>query len=324
MAVTLTAAQLAEAVGVDLKTATRLLAVAAELVNRFAPDAPDAIANEAAIRTAGWLAEQPSAAITSETEGDTCIILALGRFARPDDLDGSGDRLRTLDKHDLELVGGAGVVFVRWGSTPGQPYVGVGPLSWAHTTARLQSEAERSLADEAQGPLAQLLAIPQDGGDDSDSDALKMLKSDIAGARGKALLVETSASGWGEGRTAAPQRDWQAARLWPAPPVTMATIRKDAFEAVLAACGVPPSLFTDADGTSQREAVRRWHLNLVLPLARMVEHELTAKLETEVRLKFDAYPLDLAGRAQAFQKLVAGGVAVNEALATSGLLAGAD
>ena len=108
------------------------------------------------------------------------------------------------------------------------------------------------------------------------------------------------------------------------PPESMATIRKDAFEAVLAACGVPASLFTDADGTSQREAVRRWHLNLVLPLARMVEHELTAKLESEVRLKFDSYPLDLAGRAQAFQKLVAGGVAVNEALATSGLLAGAD
>ena len=33
------------------------------------------------------------------------------------------------------------------------------------------------------------------------------------------------------------------------------------------------------------------------------------------------YPLDLAGRAQAFQKLVAGGVAVNEALVTSGLMA---
>ena len=70
MAITLTAAQLAEAVGVDSATATRLLAVASELVNRFAPDAPAAIANEAVIRTAGWLAEQPSAAITSETEGD--------------------------------------------------------------------------------------------------------------------------------------------------------------------------------------------------------------------------------------------------------------
>ena len=217
----------------------------------------------------------------------------------------------------------SGVVFVRWGSAPGQPYVGIGPLSWAHTTARLQSEAERSLADEAQGPIAQLLAIPADGGDAGDDDSLKMLKSDIAAARGAALLVETSAAGWGEGRTAAPQRDWQAARLGPAPPVTMATIRRDAFESVLAACGTPPSLFIDSDGTSQREAVRRWHLGTVLPLARLVEHELTVKLETDVRLKFDNYPLDLAGRAQAFQKLVAGGVAVSEALATSGLLADA-
>ena len=89
------------------------------------------------------------------------------------------------------------VVFVRWGGTPGQPYVGTGPLSWAHTTARLQSEAERSLADEAQGPLAQLIAVPQDGGDDGDDDPLKMLKADIRGARGKALLLETSAAALG-------------------------------------------------------------------------------------------------------------------------------
>ena len=70
MAVTLTSAELAEAVGVDLATATRLLAVASALVQRFADGAPAEISNEAVIRTAGWLAEQPSAAITSETEGD--------------------------------------------------------------------------------------------------------------------------------------------------------------------------------------------------------------------------------------------------------------
>ena len=213
----------------------------------------------------------------------------------------------------------AGVVFVRWGSTPGQPYVGVGPLSWAHTTARLQSEAERSLADEAQGPLAQLLAIPQDGGDDGADDSLKRLKADIAGARGKALLVETSAAGWGEGRTAAPQRDWQAARLGPAPPVTMATIRKDAFEAVLAACGTPPSLFVDSDGTSQREAVRRWHLNTVLPLARLVEHELSMKLETPVTLKFDSYALDMVSRATVVAKLAQAGVPMATALDAVGM-----
>lgn len=215
----------------------------------------------------------------------------------------------------------AGVVFVKWGSTPGQPYVGTGPLSWAHTTARLQSETERSLADEAGGPLAQLLAVPQDGGDDGDDDPLAALKADVRTARGKALLLETVAAGWGEGRTAAPKRDWQASRLGPDPPESMARIQEAAFSAVLAATGTPPSLFVDADGTSQREAVRRWHLGTVLPLARILEAELAAKLEGDVRLRFDAYPLDLAGRAQAFQKLVAGGVPVSEALTTAGLLA---
>lgn len=215
----------------------------------------------------------------------------------------------------------SGVVFVRWGGTPGQPYVGTGPLSWAHTTARLQSEAERSLADEAAGPLAQLIAVPQDGGSGEDDDPLKALKADVAGARGKALLVETTAAGWGEGRGAAPPSDWKQSRLGPMPPDSMATIRKDAFEAVLAACGTPPALFMGDAGTAMRDATRNWMIQTVLPLARLLETELSNKLETEVRLRFDNYPLDLAGRAQAFQKLVAGGVAINEALATSGLLA---
>ena len=76
MAVTITAAQLAEAVGVDSTTATRLLAVATALVNRYVSAAPDAITNEATIRCAGWLAEQPSAAIRSETEGDVSTSYA--------------------------------------------------------------------------------------------------------------------------------------------------------------------------------------------------------------------------------------------------------
>ncbi len=115
-----------------------------------------------------------------------------------------------------------------------------------------------------------------------------------------------------------------ASRLGPHPPESMAQVQKQSFEAVLAATGTPPSLFVDADGTAQREAVRRWHLGTVLPLARILDAELSEKLAAEVRLTFDAYPLDLAGRAQAFQKLVAGGVSVTEALATAGLLADED
>ena len=215
-----------------------------------------------------------------------------------------------------------GVVFVRWGSTPGQPYVGTGPLSWAHTTSRLQAEVERSLADEAQGPLAHLLPVPQDGGKGGEDDPLKELKADIRTARGKALLIETVAAGWGEGRAAAPLTDWKSNRLGPNFPQSMATVQEQSFMAVLAATGTPPSLFVDADGTAQREAVRRWHMNVVMPLAKVLEHELTMKLETDVKLKFDTYALDMVSRAQVVSKLAQAGVDMNVALAAVGLSTG--
>ena len=216
------------------------------------------------------------------------------------------------------------LVFIRWGTSPGTRYRGQGPTSWAHLSARLHGETERSLADEASGPIANLLPIPdgQDGGDGSEDDPLAMLKADIAKARGKTLLLETTAAGFGEGMASAPRKDWVSSRLGPNPPAGMATIAEQAFARMLAACGVPPGMFeSGADGTSQREALRRWHQNTVLPLARILEFELSARLETSVRLKFDLYATDLQGRATTFQKLVSGGTSVNEALTISGLLA---
>ena len=170
------------------------------------------------------------------------------------------------------------IVFVRWGTSPGTRYRGQSPASWAHLTARLQGEVERSLADEAAGPVAQLLPIPEDGGDDDDADDPNaMLKADIAAARGKALLLETTADGHGQGRTAAPQRDWVPSRLGPQTPESMVRVADQAFMRMLAACGVPPSLWVSDDGTAQREALRRWHLGTVVPLARLLEHELTLR-----------------------------------------------
>ena len=128
-------------------------------------------------------------------------------------------------------------------------------------------------------------------------------------------------SGWGEGKASAPQSDWKQSRLGPAMPPAMVELARDSFMRTLAACGVPPSLFTDADGTSQREAVRRWHLGTVLPLARMVEFELSAKLESPVKLRFDGYPKDMVSRAQVFAKLIAAeGMTVEKALEIAGLV----
>ena len=70
MAVSLSDAELGRALSVNDALALRLLPVAVALVERFAPDAPDAIQNEAVIRCAGWLVEAPAGPIRSETTGD--------------------------------------------------------------------------------------------------------------------------------------------------------------------------------------------------------------------------------------------------------------
>ncbi len=85
---------------------------------------------------------------------------------------------------------------------------------------------------------------------------------------------------------------------------------------------MPRALAESADGTAAREGWRRFVMGSVEPLLAIVGAEVARKLETAV--SFDLGGLwahDLQGRASAFQRLVAGGVGVNEALATSGLLA---
>ena len=74
MAVTLTVAQLTESIGSDTETATRLLSVCTELVNNFAAGAPDSVANEAVIRTAGWLKEQPPGVMSMDVQGSEIIF----------------------------------------------------------------------------------------------------------------------------------------------------------------------------------------------------------------------------------------------------------
>ena len=58
-------------------------------------------------------------------------------------------------------------------------------MSWASSTARLQSEVERALGDEASGPVAQLIPYPRnpDVTDDEDGNDDRLL-ADIRAGRG--------------------------------------------------------------------------------------------------------------------------------------------
>ena len=76
-------------------------------------------------------------------------------------------------------------------------------------------------------------------------------------------------------------------RLGPMPPEGMVQVRSDAFKAVLASCGCSVAMFDDTDGTSKREELRQFYLGTVQPLAKILEWELSAKLEADVGLGFD-------------------------------------
>ena len=212
----------------------------------------------------------------------------------------------------------ASVVHCRYSIDPARPWVGVGPLARARLSGRLSAELETALGDEASGTRGYVLPIPSDGQDSSVSD----LRRDIGSLGGKTALVETAMAGWGDGRIAAPRGDYEPKRLGANPPASLATLRTDAAQAVLSACGTPIELMTAGDGTGQREAWRRFLHGTVQPLAACVAAELKQKLDTpNLTLGFDKlFASDLSGRARAFQSLVNGGMDVNQAAGLAGLL----
>ena len=214
------------------------------------------------------------------------------------------------------------VVHARYAVDAARPWHGVAPLDWARSTGTLAAYLETRLGQEAGGTVAHVLPIPQDGGDGSDTDPLADLKADIRNAAGGTVLTETTAAGWGEGKASAPQADWKPQRIGANPPAVLPTLRGDAYDAVLAACGVPPDLARVSTAQGQREAFRRFLTTGLEPVGELVADELSAKLDTPgVRFDFTGtYAHDLAGRAQAFKAMAAGGMDVTKALGLSGLM----
>ena len=208
-------------------------------------------------------------------------------------------------------------VFVQWSRLATEPHYGRSPGRLASLAARVAAQVERTLGDEAGGPIAQILTVPESA--DPESDELSGIRSNIAKARGKALVMETTQGGYGD-RASAPARDWIGSRLGPNPPQGLVMLAEGVFARLVAASGASVALFTDADGTAQREALRRWHLCTVLPVAKMVERELSERLDADIRLRFDGYALDLQARSASIKKLVDSGMELDKAVAIVGLL----
>ena len=212
------------------------------------------------------------------------------------------------------------VIHIRFGYEPERPEIGIGPMEFAKLTGDLAANLELRLGEEAGGPVGHILPIPSDGGDGQDSDPLADLKRDLGSAKGRTLLGETTSAGWGDGAGAAPRSDWTARRFGASPPDVLPSLRTDAALAVAASCGVPPMLFEATGSGPLREAWRQFLHGSVLPLSRVVESELSDKLDTPVKLDFKALAAsDIMGRARAFQSLTKGGLNVAEAAQLAGL-----
>ena len=157
--------------------------------------------------------------------------------------------------------------------------------------------------------------------DGNEVDPLSDLRKDIASLRGRTVLTETVASGWGEGSMAAPMADWRPQRIGANPPMSLATLRTDSAQAILSAAGVSADLFVAGDAAGQRESWRRFLHGSVQPLGDLLAAELAVKLDTPgLRLTFDRLMAsDLSGRARAFGSLVQGGMDKDRAARLAGL-----
>ena len=110
-------------------------------------------------------------------------------------------------------------------------------------------------------------------------------------------------------------------RLGPEPTAAEVELFRLSREDVFGVCGCPPALLMDAQGTALREAYRQFLFSSVAPLGRMVSAELSAKLDTTVRLDWtELRASDIAGKARAFGTMVTGGMDLDRAAALSGLL----
>ena len=238
------------------------------------------------------------------------------------DITGGSDPASWRYRLELAAPSGSGSIFMPsegvlhffWGHEPDRPWAGVPPLGFAASSAASAAGLEQRLSEELGGPVAHLLPIPSDGGDGSNDDHLSDLKSDIAGARGSAVLVETTAAAWGEGRAASPQSDWKAQRLGADPPEALVRLRSEGSMAVVSACGIPPSLMTsNSDGSAQRESFRRFGVS-VRAKAKEIAFELSAKLDRDITLNLDEMRADdRVGMARVVKNLVDAGFSIEDA-----------
>ena len=193
--------------------------------------------------------------------------------------------------------------------------MGCSSLQEARISLRVLAYLELRLAAEMQGPVGQLIQAPLAG----DTGSLPVLTRKLNMMRGQVLPFQHEASVTGTFGLQYPATDYRPLRLGANPPQPLVQLHRQAMIHVLTACGIPAEFVEAGDGTARREAWRQFVFGSIAPLARSVEAELTAKLETPITLDFsELRASDLAGRSRAYKQLIEAGMTNQQASIISG------
>lgn len=224
------------------------------------------------------------------------------------------------DNSSYVRVSGSGVVHLNWATNPASPWRGLAP--WDTTTGAILGSLDGRLKNEARTPYGYLLPSRDRRVSPTDDNA-ENAGYDFANLKGR-LVTTTGTPAEVGGQALNPQQRYSPIRLGFEPPQSLVQFRRDVERSVLMTCQIPEALVSAADGTSQREAYRRFVVMAVEPVLRRLSSELEMKLEiSPAEAAFDVHALhghDIAGRAKAFQVLVAAGKNPEEASRLAGLM----
>ena len=189
-----------------------------------------------------------------------------------------------------KFVPSEAVTHFRYSYDPARPWLGISPLGRARLAGRLSAETAAALSDESSTSRGFLLPIPTAAASGEKvgeaDDPLAPLKADIKTLGGSVAMVESTSENWGAGDSrTAPKQDWEVKRLGPRPPSALVELQSVAFREILSACGVSPSLFSET-GTAAREAWRQLLFGVIQPLGKLIESELSEKLEATINFEF--------------------------------------
>ena len=225
------------------------------------------------------------------------------RLPRP-----NGEDPLDIDQLPARNIGADGIVHVRYMPYRSAPWQGVSPLQSAGFTAETLGKIEKSLQDDSKVPTGGIMPQP----DGVSQTGITQVKAAMTGGKGGLTLAETTASGFGLGPNAAPRKDWEQSRFGPMIPSASIQLWQAAMLAVMAALGVPPSLYT-SQGGALRESYRHLFGSLMEPLGQLISAELSEKLEEEITIRFpERLRSDISALSRGFSSLAKDGYPVEQ------------